>query len=510
MPTTSQNTENHSNNGACINKGRPVYFSYARNSSKKPGWEHISDCVDAILKQLEDQNIEYRLDTRDIGAGDRISDFEKEIGWNSEVVVLVFSDKYFRSMHCMYELVQIKKALKKYPNKRLLCIKSGDFKLSDSNYIYELEHYWGDVKQEYEEIERHKSREHSGIEKAAFENGFYFDDILGLYPFFSALNYSYATNNDWSGFVADIKKYYIETPRSFFADERKRKTLLRNLKFFGLGIVTLAVIVGLILFKFKSNLNKISQEEGLDVSFPEYSNNAYFNDGFAFIRAIRVDDEHTVVDFRAVNTTDDTLKAVPVGKSPSVHLVARGKTYNLIKAYSIPEGVNNLESSELQDVPEYFPGGKGAKVNFSLEFDPIPVETETIDFIEQSNIGIFGVKLQRKVLKDYSHPVADETKTFVVLDIDFNQDETIFHCLFNNSTGSDYNLSVSDTDCYVMVGDKKFNLKTASGIPFAPNEITITNNSKTDFALFFPPIEQRDAPIDLIFNNQLSVKAIKL
>ena len=510
MPTTSQNTVTSSNNVECINKGRPVYFSYARSSNKKPGWEHISDCVDAILKEFDAQNIEYRLDKRDIGAGDRISDFEREIGWNSEVVVLVFSDKYFRSMHCMYELVQIKKALKKYPNKRLLCIKSGDFNLSDSNYIYELEHYWGDIKQNYEEIERHHSREHSGIEKAAFENGFYFDDILGLYPFFSALNYSYSTNTDWSGFVADIKQYYIDTPKSLFADERKRKLLIRNLKFFGLGIATLAVIIGLILFKFKSNVNKIEQEEGIEVSFPEYSNNAYFNDGFAYIRAIRVDDEHTVIDFRAVNTTDDTLKAVPAGNTPSAHIVAGGKTYNLVKAYSIPERVNNLQSALLKDVPEYFPGGKGTRVSFSLEFEPIPVETETIDFVEQPNLGIFGLKLQRTVLKDFSHPMADTTKTFIVFDIEFNQTETIFHCGFNNSTGDDYNLSASNTDCYLMVGDQKFNLKTASGIPMAPNGINIPNNTKTDFALFFPPIEHRGTPIDLIFNNQLSIKAIKL
>ena len=102
-------------------------------------------------------------------------------------------------------------------------------------------------------VERHRSREHSGIEKAAFENGFYFDEILGLYPFFSALNYSYATNTDWSSFVGDIKKYYIDTPKSLFADERKRKSLLRNLKFYGLGIITLAVIFGLLFFKFGGN-----------------------------------------------------------------------------------------------------------------------------------------------------------------------------------------------------------------------------------------------------------------
>lgn len=110
-----------------VNKGRPVYFSYARNSAKKNGWEHISDCVDTLLKVFEEENIEYRLDKKDIGTGDKISNFEREIGWKSEAVVLVFSDKYFRSPHCMYEFVQIKKSLEMYPQKRLLCIKSGDF-----------------------------------------------------------------------------------------------------------------------------------------------------------------------------------------------------------------------------------------------------------------------------------------------------------------------------------------------------------------------------------------------
>ncbi|MBP5681800.1 MAG: toll/interleukin-1 receptor domain-containing protein [Bacteroidales bacterium] len=201
------------NTGArCINEERPVYFSYARNSNKRPEWEHISDCVDKLLGTLDANNIEYRLDKRDIGAGDRISDFEREIGWKSEVVVLVFSDKYFRSMHCMYEFVQIKKSLSIFPNKRLLCIKSGDMDLSDIKYIMELERFWGNMKQDYEAIEYHRLRAHSGTEKAAFENGFYMEDIRNLYSFFSAINYANAKNEDWSDFVDDIKKYYIKNP----------------------------------------------------------------------------------------------------------------------------------------------------------------------------------------------------------------------------------------------------------------------------------------------------------
>lgn len=204
---TRPNTVTH-----CINEGRPVYFSYARNSNKRPEWEHISDCVDKLLGTLDANNIEYRLDKRDIGAGDRITDFEKEIGWKSEVVVLVFSDKYFRSMHCMYEFVQIKKSLSIFPNKRLLCIKSGDMDLSDIKYIMELERFWGNMKQDYEAIEYHRLRAHSGTEKAAFENGFYMEDIRNLYSFFSAINYANAKNEDWSDFVDDIKKYYIKNP----------------------------------------------------------------------------------------------------------------------------------------------------------------------------------------------------------------------------------------------------------------------------------------------------------
>ncbi|MBQ5540738.1 MAG: toll/interleukin-1 receptor domain-containing protein, partial [Bacteroidales bacterium] len=140
----------------CINAGRPVYFSYARNSQRKPEWEHISDCMDKLLEVFEEKNIEYRLDKRDIGTGDKISTFENEIGWKSEVVVIVFSDKYFRSMHCMYEFVQIKRALEQYPEKRLMCIKSGDFNLADINYIMELEQYWNNQKIEYEKIEYHR------------------------------------------------------------------------------------------------------------------------------------------------------------------------------------------------------------------------------------------------------------------------------------------------------------------------------------------------------------------
>ncbi|MBQ3656810.1 MAG: hypothetical protein II956_08210 [Bacteroidales bacterium] len=46
----------------CINAGRPVYFSYARNSHRKPEWEHISDCIDPLLNTMTDNGLEHSID----------------------------------------------------------------------------------------------------------------------------------------------------------------------------------------------------------------------------------------------------------------------------------------------------------------------------------------------------------------------------------------------------------------------------------------------------------------
>ena len=215
-----------------INAGRPVYFSYARNNDAKPEWKHIADCVDQLIVKFKELNIEYRVDVNDLIIGDRISGFEREIGHKSDSVVIVFSDRYFRSMHCMHELSQIKRSLKKHPNKRLLCIKSGDFNLADVEYVKELERFWDAKKSEYERIDFHQLRKPSSAEKAAFENGFYLDDIMGLYSFFSGINYVDLSRDGLDGFVNDIIRYYTSsstaTEKPVTATDSQPKKSTRN------------------------------------------------------------------------------------------------------------------------------------------------------------------------------------------------------------------------------------------------------------------------------------------
>lgn len=186
--------------------------------------------MDTLLEKFNEKHIEYRLDKRDIGTGNKISAFENEIGWRSEVVVIVFSDKYFRSMHCMYEFAQIKLTLEKYPEKRLMCIKSGNFNLADVNYIMDLEHYWGGLKQEYENIEYHRLRAHSETEKAAWQNGFYMEDVRNLYSFFSSINYSNAETIDYDAFINDIIKYYKTTPKPKLTPKPEQKVIPEPVK----------------------------------------------------------------------------------------------------------------------------------------------------------------------------------------------------------------------------------------------------------------------------------------
>ena len=121
----------------CVNHGRPVWLSFVGEGNQN---NVLPECVGKIVQLFEKYHIEYCIDNTAESSPD-ISTFDKKIGWASSVIVLVFSDSYFRSFHCMYEFVQIKNAIKKHPGKRLFCVKGDDNNLSDINYILDLERF---------------------------------------------------------------------------------------------------------------------------------------------------------------------------------------------------------------------------------------------------------------------------------------------------------------------------------------------------------------------------------
>ncbi len=508
----------------CINKGRPVYFSYARSSSRQPGWEHLSDCVDKILETFRQRNIEYRVDVRDIGAGDSISDFEREIGWNSEVVVLVFSDKYFRSLHCMYEFVQIKNALKKHPEKQLICIKSGDVDVSNVNYIMEVEHYWGDIKQEYETIEFHKLRNHSGTEQAAFENGFYLNEIRSLKDFFGNRNCYNADIPGWNGLADQIYDYYAHSKKSFLQRFYERKSKISKMKSLGIGLSVLIILV--ILF----NIIDPFMITEYTVEYPEYRENIYFQDDEVYtnISKITTDKDYTTLYFHSVNLTDDTLHKIHIDTS---------NTYLYFNPEWTVDTFPLLEFKVLGDynsIPTYYPGGKGSFIDYKMVFKMVTsLPSEPFNFISGNSRGVFHLLVRENELSfenvawwrrdpnpaclSIVHPLFSkgisncfvtkiETQTAHGLIID---PKTVILLHYLNTHNYDDTISIP-RDCHIVANGKKYTVSGLNGLQFSPFVTKIPRKSSLDFALFFPQIDYNTDSIDLVINDSFIISGIKL
>lgn len=83
-----------------------VYLSYAWGTSKESGENH-EKIVHELLAALEqDGRFDVKYDKQDVDYRRSIREFEQELG-RADRIVVVLSDKYLRSPHCMFELLQI-------------------------------------------------------------------------------------------------------------------------------------------------------------------------------------------------------------------------------------------------------------------------------------------------------------------------------------------------------------------------------------------------------------------
>lgn len=119
-----------------INPNNPVYISYAWN---EPGSEHNEDGVNKLCELLTENGIAYARDSHGLcNKGENIKNTEEEIG-KGDAVIVVLSEKYLRSPHCMYEWALILKSGN--IEKRVFLIMMGDvnFKEKFTDYQKRLE-----------------------------------------------------------------------------------------------------------------------------------------------------------------------------------------------------------------------------------------------------------------------------------------------------------------------------------------------------------------------------------
>ncbi|MBO7595504.1 MAG: SUMF1/EgtB/PvdO family nonheme iron enzyme [Bacteroidales bacterium] len=140
-----------------INNEAPIYISYSRKDGK---------VVSELLNLLRDNGIVVYGDWGDIKHGSSITDFEREL-CNAKMVVMVVSESYFKSMHCMYEYACIRQ---NHHLEKLWIVKCGVFSYSDSNFRRDLMMYWGG---KYACLENESYEMLTPIEHATLENGCY-------------------------------------------------------------------------------------------------------------------------------------------------------------------------------------------------------------------------------------------------------------------------------------------------------------------------------------------------
>ena len=83
-----------------------IFVSYAWWDTNEEG-ESREKIVDEICHSLLKFGLNVIRDKKDVGYKDDIKKFEERIG-NGDIIILVISDKYLKSEHCMFEILKIK------------------------------------------------------------------------------------------------------------------------------------------------------------------------------------------------------------------------------------------------------------------------------------------------------------------------------------------------------------------------------------------------------------------
>ena len=194
-----------------FNKNNPVFISYARN--KKEEKQHHADIRERLVKLFDLSGIRY---VNDEGNHDtQIPTFEKWFGL-CEVVVVILSDKYFKSEHCMFEWACIhhnhydndgrKIIYVKYDEEKIFldenCVLENGFDFQNANYEKNISDYWKYKRTMYEKGDC------SEFQCQNAEHGFYLEHLRKMKDFFRKTPYYKTSEICEFTILQEIKKWF--------------------------------------------------------------------------------------------------------------------------------------------------------------------------------------------------------------------------------------------------------------------------------------------------------------
>jgi hypothetical protein len=117
-----------------------VFISYSWSDASEPG-ESREVIVNEICQQLEKEGLKIVRDKKDVCYKDDIRLFEERLGKGS-YIILVVSDKFLRSKHCMFEVLTIMNHENVY--KRIFPVILEDARIFDPVERMDYVDYWID------------------------------------------------------------------------------------------------------------------------------------------------------------------------------------------------------------------------------------------------------------------------------------------------------------------------------------------------------------------------------
>ncbi len=182
-----------------INKNIPVYISYAWANNEHPD---IELDVKNLCTLLDENGIYYIDKNKGNVFGRNIRDFETEIP-NSPIIV-VFSDRYFTSLHCMYEWHCIR--INNKMNGNIFPILLKDAQITNDTVNHYLHYFYG-IKNELEKQVKEGIIPLTFIEKKAYDAGFFIEDFKALIKYLNDFNIYLGRRDDYSSLVERLKFY---------------------------------------------------------------------------------------------------------------------------------------------------------------------------------------------------------------------------------------------------------------------------------------------------------------
>ncbi len=189
-----------------INPNNPVYISYAWNDYNHPGYEHLEDGVNILCDLLRSNGIEYARDKENLCPyRGNIIQAEAEIG-KADVVIVVLSEKYLHSLHCMYEWCLISK--KGNVDTRVFLITVGDLPFKEK---------YAEYKKKYkEELKKLKRLPKSESDMGILYEIQYIDPLASIYLYTRNFNRGKKCQindghyNHFEDVIVPLKKYVQE------------------------------------------------------------------------------------------------------------------------------------------------------------------------------------------------------------------------------------------------------------------------------------------------------------